>query len=82
MRTSEVCVMVGVFVMVVVIALALLGCAPARLTAETRWPGEPDLIVVEWPDDATELSEIEVHEVDGRLQIVGPYRPGVVTDGQ
>lgn len=63
---------------VMILAIFLLGCAPARLTTETRWPGEPDLIVVEWPEGTTELDEIEVHDVDGRLQIVGPYRPETV----
>ena len=59
------------------IAVMILGCAPARLTSETLWPGDPALIVVEWPQ-GTAVDDVEVHEVDGRLQIVGPYRPETV----
>lgn len=75
MSTDTIIGWLFIILAVIGIGIMLLGCAPARLTGETVWPGEPQLIVVEWPKGATTLDEIDVYDVDGRLQVVGPYRP-------
>jgi hypothetical protein len=55
------------------IAVLLLGCnvvAP-RVTNETYFPGDPPLVVVEWPEGVTQ-ADLWITEVHGRPLVVGP----------
>jgi len=64
-------------VLAFVITIMLCSCAtPARLTTETVWPGDPALVVVEWPP-GTDASQVGVYDIDGRVQVVAPLAESV-----
>jgi hypothetical protein len=63
---------VFVAVGIVIVIAFLIGCAPQRVTVETRWPGDPPLAIVEWPRGTT-AADVHVFDVDGRALAVGAY---------
>ena len=55
------------------IVIMLLGCAPVapRVTGESYFPGDPPLVVVEWPE-GVQRADLWITEIEGRPLVVGP----------
>lgn len=72
MTTDKIIAWLLVALCVAGIAFLLLGCGAApRVTNETYFPGDPPLIVVEWPE-GVQRADLWITEVQGRPLVVGP----------